>query len=97
MKPIRFLQPAENELIDAALYYESQAEHLGEDFLAKIGSALEDIRANPKQWPVIEGGTRRRLAHRFPYGILYRIDPEEIVVLAVMHLRRDPKYWTSRS
>ena len=37
-------------------------------------------------------------AHCFsrPFGILYRIDPHEIVIIAVMHLRRRPGYWADR-
>ena len=33
---------------------------------------------------------------RFPFGILYRVDPDEIVILAVMHLARQPDYWRDR-
>ncbi len=42
-------------------------------------------------WPVVEGELRRRLVRRFPFGVLYRSDPEEIVIVA--HLRRKPGYW----
>jgi hypothetical protein len=35
--------------------------------------------------------------HRFPYGLLYRVDPEEVIVLAVAHLHRHPTYWVGRS
>ena len=47
-------------------------------------------------WPVIEAELRRRLVRRFPFGILYRIEPEEIVIVAVAHLRRKPGYWRER-
>jgi hypothetical protein len=33
---------------------------------------------------------------RFPFGILYVATVDEIVVLAVMHLRRRPGYWQGR-
>ncbi len=96
MKPVRFLLPAEQEMLNAARFYESQAIHLGEDFLSKVQSAVKDIAENPEHWPVIRLNVRRRLVHRFPYGILYRINHDEIVVLAVMHLHRHPNYWISR-
>ena len=38
MKTVRFLQPAEQEMLDAAQYYELQASGLGLDFLDKIDS-----------------------------------------------------------
>lgn len=83
-------------MLDAALFYEHEAPHLGVDFLAKIESAVADVRQNPERWPDIGSGVRRRLAHRFPYAVLYKIDPDEIVVLAVMHLHRHPGYWINR-
>lgn len=96
MKPVRFLYPAEQEMFDAARYYELQATGLGDDFLDKIEFAARDIAENPERWPSTQGNIRRRLALRFPYALLYRVDAEEVVVLAVMHLRRHPSYWTGR-
>jgi len=96
MKPVRFLKPAEDEMLDAACYYELQVVGLGKVFLDKIDSALEDISSLPKAWPVIRNNTRRRLICRFPYALLYRIDPDEIVIQATMHLRRHPLYWMNR-
>jgi len=53
MKKIRFLDPAEREMLDAVRYYESQAAGLGEDFLSKVESAVRDIAEHPDRWPVI--------------------------------------------
>ena len=96
MKTVRFLRPAEQEMLDAARYYEAQAPGLGDDFLDKIDSAVRDITEHPERWPVLHLDVRRRLVHRFPYAILYRVDAEEVVVLAVMHLHRNPYYWMNR-
>ncbi len=96
MKSVRFLRPAELEMLDAARYYELQASGLGGDFLDKIDSAVQDIGMHPERWPVIRFNIRRRLIHRFPYALLYRIDPEEIVIQAIMHLHRRPDYWIDR-
>ena len=96
MKTVRFLRPAEQEMLDAARYYEAQARGLGNDFLDKIDSAVRDIAEHPERWPALHLDVRRRLIHRFPYTLLYRVDAEEVVVLAVMHLHRNPYYWMSR-
>ena len=90
MTRLVLLPEAEAELLDAARYYESRAEGLGLDFLSEIESALDSIASSPMTWPTIEGDLRRRLVRRFPFGILYRVDPEEIVVTAVAHLKRRP-------
>ncbi len=96
MKALRLLIPAESEMLGAARYYESQAQGLGQDFLEKIESAFHDIGEHPERFPVIRSDIRRRLVHRFPYAIFYRVEPEEIIVLAIAHLRRHPNYWLNR-
>ena len=83
-------------MLDAAHFYEEQASGLGDEFLQKVESAFQDIAANPERWAVINHEVRRRLVYRFPYAILYRVEPSEVVVLAVAHLRRRPEYWMER-
>ena len=96
MKPVIFLRPAEAEMHDAAQYYELQAPGLGMDFLARIEAAVQDIGRNPELWPIIQANTRRRLINRFPFALLYRVDPDQIVIQAIMHLHRRPDYWLNR-
>jgi len=60
-------------------------------------SAVADIAENPQRWPVIQSDIRRRLIHRFPYALFYRVDHDEIVVLAIAHLHRRPVYWIGRA
>jgi len=90
----RLLLPAEHEMFDAACYYERQAPCLGADFLTKIETALQDIATAPERWPIMRDNIRRRLIRRFPYSLLYRVDPQEIIILAVMHQKRHPSYWS---
>jgi hypothetical protein len=37
------------------------------------------------------------MIHRFPYAILYEDQPQAILIIAVMHLRRHPNYWIDRT
>jgi plasmid stabilization system protein ParE len=96
MNTARFLAPAEEEMLEAAAYYESRAAGLGRDFLRKVCNAISDIENHPDRWPVLELGVRRRLVHRFPYAVLYKHEGGETVIVAVMHLRRQPNYWIAR-
>jgi hypothetical protein len=96
MKKISFLSAAEDEMIQSALFYETQTNGLGTDFLTAVDFAIQSIHDNPELWPVIRNQVRRRLLKRFPFGILYRISQHEITVIAVMNLHRDPDYWFSR-
>ena len=96
MIPARFLSPAEWEMVQAARYYESKVPVLGSEFLSEVQRIVKGIEANPEAAPRVKGEIRRRIVRRFPYAVLYQIDPDEIVILAVMHLRRHPNYWHGR-
>jgi toxin ParE1/3/4 len=96
MTRIVFLVPAEEEMLEAAQYYESQTRGLGHEFLGEVQRTVARIIENPRLGQIVRAGIRRRLMPKFPFGILYRIDPDEIVIIAVMHLRRRPGYWVDR-
>ena len=96
MKRSIFLPEALEEMVEAARFYDSRAPDLGRRFMDVIHRAVAEIREHPQRWPIVRSGIRRRLVGRFPYGILYRDDPDEIVIVAIMHLHRHPDYWLGR-
>jgi plasmid stabilization system protein ParE len=51
---------------------------------------------NPFQYSVVHGEKRRALLRRFPYALTYRASEDEVVILACLHARRDPKRWQRR-
>ena len=97
MKRVRLLAAAEQEMRDAISFYEQQARHLGRELHAAILSARRDVGKNPERWSALGPGVRRRLVHHFPYALVYRVEPEEVVVIAIMHLSRRPGYWHDRA
>lgn len=96
MKNVRFHPDAEAEMLAAAAHYETQQEGLGGRFLAATQEAVNRIRLNPSLYRQIQGDVRRCLAKVFPYGILFRDLPDGLIIIAVMHLHRDPDYWKTR-
>jgi toxin ParE1/3/4 len=90
---------AREDLSAASSWYADQAPGLGKRFLAAIREQLLQITATPDAFPLFHQGTRRALIKRFPYGLIYLVQPEQdrIVVLAILHCGRDPKLWRSRS
>jgi hypothetical protein len=91
-----FLDEARLEMVEAARFYELRQSGLGQSFLDAINRGVSDIESYPRRWPVVSRRMRRRLVGRFPYGLLYRIERTGIVIVAVMHLHRHPRYWIKR-
>jgi len=97
MKPVRFHPEAEAEMIAAAAYYEAQQKDLGRRFLISVRDSLNRIQVNPLLYPIVEEDVRRCLTRTFPYGVLFRAKPDELIIISVMHLHRDPDYWKKRT
>jgi len=77
-------------MVDAAVWYESRQEDLGKRFLTAVQDALNKIEVNPGLYPFVEGDVRRCLTKTFPFGVLFRIKPDVIAVLArIFHKPRD--------
>jgi plasmid stabilization system protein ParE len=96
MTAVVFLPPAQEEMIAAAQYYQGQSIGLGAEFLDEVERTVAAIASHPNAAPKVKQEIRRRLLKRFPFGVLYIITADEILVLAVMHLRRRPGYWRDR-
>jgi len=93
---VSFLAVAQREVDDAVEWYNQQAPGLGREFLDELDRAVRRATAFPMSGTEIEPGVRRCLVARFPYGVLYGLDGETIVVVAVAHLHREPRYWVGR-
>jgi len=91
-----FHPEAEAELSAAIEYYEDREAGLGYDFSLEVLASIRNILAHPIAWPVMEEGVRRCLVNRFPFGVLYSLEPTGVFVIAVMHLRRRPDHWKNR-
>jgi len=93
---IRFLSLAQQEVDEAVYWYDEQLAGLGLAFLDDLDRAVRLIRDYPLAATEIEPQIRRFLFSRFPYSLIYGIDHKTIVVIAVAHHHRDPKYWVDR-
>ena len=91
-----FHPEAEEEFRAAIDHYEGNEAGLGYDFSLEVLTAIRNILAHPHAWPVMEHDVHRCLVNRFPFGVLYSVEPTSIFVIAVMHHRRRPDYWKNR-
>ena len=94
--PLIITSAAEEDLAEAKGWYESQREGLGEDFVLCVEEALDRIRRIPEGATEVFQGVRRVVVRRFPYGVFYSVDSDQIAVIAIYNSRRDPGGWQSR-
>ena len=83
-------------MIEAALFYERQARGLGTEFLDDVQRAIDRFRDNPKLGQVVVNELRRGLLSRFPFSLIYAVEAEAVLIVAVAHQRRHPYYWKER-
>jgi len=69
---------------------------LGYDFLLQVDAGINFIKRNPEIHPIEYKGTRKHILKRFPYKIIYFVEEEKIIVLAVLHGRRNPALLKNR-
>ncbi len=92
---------AEQELYQAASWYEQREVGVGLRFLLSYESALRRVENDPKNLPPHEAASegrdiRRSNLKRFPYSIIVELCETEAVILAVAHARRRIGYWRNR-
>lgn len=93
MRRYRFSSAALTELRQAIVYYEQRENGLGAAFLDEIEAAVSRILQYPAAWHQLSSRTRRCRTNRFPFGVIYQIRTDEILITSVMDLRRDPERW----
>ena len=91
---IAFLPQARREWLAAIEYYNAQRTNLGYEFAMEVDRALERVRRYPYAWTKVDERSRRTLIRRFPYGLMYFVEHDQIIVTAVMNLRQRPQELT---
>ncbi len=91
-----FLKPARSELKEAIDFYNQRHSGLGDEFLTEVENGITRILRQPLAWTRMSENARCCRTKRFPYGLIYQVRDHEILIVAVMHLRRRPDYWRDR-
>lgn len=93
---LNFLPIAEEELSQAAAWYEEQRKGLGSHFLTAVEATLESVKRTPMLFSHVHRSIQRARVKRFPYGIFFELDGTRIIILAIYHGRRDPRKLRNR-
>ncbi len=87
---------AEIDIAEAFDYYESCRKSLGYDFLLALEASLHKIQRSPLLYKEIHRQIRRVFINKFPYGIYFVMTENTLVVIGVIHARKNPRHWKKR-
>jgi plasmid stabilization system protein ParE len=87
---------AEREYTEALCWYAERSQQAAEGFDQEFDKALKAIGSDPRKYPLCDERHRHYLMGRYPYQIIYREKHDEVLVIAVAHSRRKPRYWAGR-
>lgn len=93
---VKFLQPARYEFREAVRFYERQQSGLGKAFRDEVIATIERIQRFPLGFQMLTDKIRRCQTRKFPYCVIYILENNEIIIIAVAHLHREPDYWERR-
>jgi plasmid stabilization system protein ParE len=96
MMRVIFTRIATQELEDAVRFYELEYAGLGRRFKEEVKKATLRVADYPKAWSIERGEVRKCLLHRFPYKLLYSVEEDHVLVIAIAHQHRKPDYWVGR-
>ncbi|SFC45180.1 ParE toxin of type II toxin-antitoxin system, parDE [Marinospirillum celere] len=96
MPRILFTELARQESVDAEAFYELELSGLGKVFRAELKSAIQRIADYPEAWSCERGEIRKCLLHKFPFKVLYSIETDHLLIVALAHQHRNPDYWIDR-
>ena len=93
---LRFTSRAHRDVDEAMGFYRQNSARAAVEFLLAIEAAGIAIKANPLAYAKVSNELRRYMIRNFPYGLYYRAVTDEILIVAVVHAKRDPKVWRDR-
>jgi plasmid stabilization system protein ParE len=94
--PVEFHPAAVDEAEAAALWYAARSPRAARAFDAELAAAVDRIAESPLRWRRHLHGTRRVVLRRFPYLVVYRVDADRVLIVAVAHGHRRPGFWRGR-
>ena len=97
MTAVRYHEAAEEELLNEIGYLELRGEGLGRRFFAEVRRVENLIAQFPESAEVIRPGIRKRPLRKFRYSLVYWIEKDGPLILAVAHQSRRPGYWVGRA
>ncbi len=87
---------ARTDLLDTFRWYQEQRSGLGFDFKLCVDEVFSKLQKHPSIYKKVYQNIRRAVTRRFPFSVFYIIENNNVIILAVLHARRDPEKWKNR-
>lgn len=84
------------EFEEAVQFYQPRGRTLGRRFDHEVRATIARIVATPDRWRILEQDVRTCRVRVFPYAVLYTIETDYVLIVALMHGKRLPGYWRHR-
>ena len=95
-RSVRFHPAALQDADEAAAWYAERSVRAAIRFLDELDRLIDVIAGSPDRFQSFDGYLRRAVFRRFPFYIVFRADDLNVVVLAVAHGKRRPRFWQGR-
>lgn len=90
---VRVEPEAQQDIEEALDWYQEKSQELAQALLEAYQQRLFDLGVRPLSFPEVRPGLRRAMLPRFPYHLFFEMVDEHVIVLAVLHAKRDPQSW----
>ena len=94
---VRIRPEAEQDISEAASWYEQQQSGLGQEFLDEALAVCMRLAEAPLAYELIHRCARRALLRRFPFAVFYIFEEDVVLVVGVLHGSRHPRNWMRRA
>jgi toxin ParE1/3/4 len=93
-----FFHPeAQSEYVAGLAWYRARSSQAAARFELEMERVLGLIAANPELYPKYNEQHRFAVMRRFPYSVVYQIQPTLVFVVAIAHSSRSAGYWQGRT
>jgi plasmid stabilization system protein ParE len=97
MPPVDFLSGARQDFDESFDWYAERSVPAAVRFAAAVDAALDRIVADPTQFASADGTHRECPVKKFPFRVAYRLVDDLVLVVAIAHAKRPPRYWRHRT
>ncbi len=89
---LKILSLAKCEIEESYRFYQLESKGLAIRFKEDLSDSIKLIQSFPKSWRIVSKNVRMCRMKKFPFGIMYQIRKDEILITSVFHFKREPKY-----